>query len=198
MKGAAVPMSEIVLFNEGKAKCLLYFDKATGEVKATYKKTALLNYKLMRWMVNEYNNRRKTDIKSKLVNYGRQNTEMKTVQGKDTLRSDDLLMVNVRYHGQDQPKSLSQVEFTKLMMQRPSSKVWNDISYIQNYVTISRFLPENFIYSYYAPVDKENPKLTIDYSAVEGESEGGLNAQALKLCNTIGGYISKMHGIVSA
>jgi len=188
VKGAEVPIPEMILFSKGKARCVIHFDRNVNEIKGIYKKAALLHYKLMRWMINEYNSRRRTSIKSKIIAY--------EPSEQDMLRINDALMVNIRYYNKELPQSLSQVEFAKLMMERSSSKVWNEIEYIQNYVTVSKFLPENFFYSYNAPINKDNPKLPIDYLAEK--STKNLNAKAYRLCNTIGNYIAKTHGIVFA
>ena len=196
-KGPNIPIPEIILFDKGKPVCLLKYNKHTKEIKKNNNKAILQLPVLMEIMVNEYNNRRRSHIVSKVKVYSRPGTSVtsNTNNRIEKLKISEALMANVKYNNTITPSLLSQKQFTNFMMQQANSKIWCNISYIQNYVVVSTVISENYVYNYIAPINNTNPNIEIVYSLKH--MDNSFEGQSKKLCTIICDYISKVHDIVN-
>jgi len=172
-KGASVLIPELIIFESGKPKSFLYFDKTMSEVKITYNKYKLNIQHLMRIMSNYYREKRIHNLVNKT------NTESHNT----------LPMVNVRFL--DKKVDLTQGKFTQLMLERPTNKIWRDIVYIQNYVILSNNMPKFIKYIYLAPLNINNPREKVKYVC----DEFGENTVERQCC-IIAHYLSKIHLLV--
>ena len=186
---------EFILFNNGKPKCLIYYNRRLNEVKAIYDKEKLKHSKIMNFMLRQYNGRRNVVITSKIDNGSKK--ELLSDNSISALKISSTLMANVRYRNKNIENLLSQKEFIELMMERSSSDIWKNVLFIQSYVEITTFIPKTFIYTYNAPIDIENPKDAILYLENTEQNTTNFDTKAQNICNIIGEYVARTHGIVS-
>lgn len=179
-KGAPVLIPEIAIFDSGKPKGFLYFDKITNEIKAIYNKSRLNTQYLMKAMTGCYREKRAN-------NKGKANLQG-DVQTSSEQQS-ELPMVNVRYI--DKTVNLTQGKFTQLMLLLPTNKIWQEIVYIQNYVVLSKYMPRIIKHTYIAPIKINDPKEKIKYQCEEIYKN---NVE--KQCCIIAHYMSKVHFLV--
>ncbi len=110
-------------------------------------------------------------------------------------------MANIRLLEGDLEQPVSESDFLQLMLERPGSKRWHSISYIQNCIVTPNTSPGLLRCNYTAPYDQQTPQNPIKYSLHEYGSDQELRAHdscqfARKLCTIIGYYLSRVHHIV--
>ena len=197
-KGAPVPIPEIIIFNEGKPLYFLYYDKKGAEIKKVDDKSKMNLPYLMRFMICRYQNRRiGRDVIKPKVNTHSSIKEFEEDRIKPDRHSQhaEATMVNIKYVQNDECGFLSQAEFLEMMMKRPGSEIWQNISYIQNYIVTSSLMPEIFLHSYIAPLNPNYPTFKIRYSLPKTIATNN-NEKADQICNIIGCYLSQLYGLV--
>ena len=107
----------------------------------------------------------------------------------------------VRHRGKENVLTLADHEFMQMMMDRPGSKQWDEILYIQNYIVTPKSVAETLIFKFTAPANLNNPSGPIMYSLRDFESDEFLKINniyryAHKICMIIGYYLSKINGLV--
>lgn len=192
-KGASVAIPEIVLFAQGRPKCLVYFDSKGMEVRGVRKESKLKIQSLMKVLTSRYRAR----ISLYSTNKGKQGSVQLGAKQAEQQRSETgLSMVNVRF--KTGKSSLSQGKFTELMLERPSSRMWKEILYIQNYIVMSNVMPEVVNYVYIAPLSVSEPKEKIKYFFEDDGSNRSVTVRIQKLCTDLAHYLSKYRLIVRA
>jgi len=175
IKGAPIFISETITFNNGKPAKLYKFNKNLLEIQCftqeNFKQFNLIN--LMKIMLNSYKGHGQT--------------------------SKNCPMVIIRYNDFSS-KLLTEPEFIKFMMNRPSDKQWKNIEYIQSYITCGKMLASIFNFEYNAEINFKKPYETLYYSIANFKEDEILkNANtaeyANKIFNKIGYYLSKVHDI---
>ncbi len=107
----------------------------------------------------------------------------------------------VRRIGNHNPLLMSENELMLLMMERPGSKQWDNMHYLQNYIVTHKSLAEQLIHKYIAPIDFAKPEAEIRYTLRQFEADEVLKATniyryAEKICSVIGYYMAKVHMVV--
>lgn len=151
----------------------------------------LQSHELIKFMTKRYRGRKKLPAISLL-----QRLQFTSSPERHQIKVNEALMAKVEKINPENSTFITQRQFEDIMMERPSSKIWEDMVYIQNCVVVSCFVPENFIYNYNAPINQENPAAEIIYKTKSEPHENSDNSKACKICNEIGYYMSKVHKIV--
>ena len=195
-KGANVLVPETIVFLDGRPKCVIRYDRVNKELKGISKKSVMVLPKLMKIMLAVHYAKRKVPIVSKVKSFYNPRTSDDSNKKKrmDEVRLSDAIVVRVKY--KRSIEFLTYKEFISMMMERANDKIWRDVLYIENCITISTFLPENFIYIFIAPIDKKNPKTKIIYNAKEVRENDSFKAKAHAICITIANYLSKVRNLV--
>ena len=126
VKAIDVMIPEIIIFNNGRPKCVVKYDKRQKELKALVGKTMLEFPKLLKLLLDAYDSRRKPIITHKSL----QSRLMKVIQ-RNIFKISECLMVNIKYINTTNLLMLTQKELINLMNERPGSKIWKQISYIK-------------------------------------------------------------------
>jgi len=180
VKGVKIP--ETILYKEGKAKCLLYFSRREDIIIGVYENVHLQVHRLMKFMTKKYREREELPVLNLFARL------MSSSYTRKQIKVVEALMGTIKYNHMQNAKHITQKGFLELMMERASSKVWHNLSYIQNCVVVSRSFPETFIYSYNAKDSNKSIEIKLNENIIE--------LQAKHLCNTIGKHLLKVHGIV--
>jgi len=190
-KGAAIRIPEAIIFNCGRPKCLLYYNEATNEVKKIDDKSKMNNSNLMKIMISRYRIRRTGRIIIKAKVNRKLRSEINVTKDQSLAGT----MISIRREEEDECMYMTQLEFVRMMMERPGSELWHNVNLIQNYIVISNLMPEVFHYVYTAPINLQDPKAKISYPYLFSTTNDK-NEQAYGICSLIGRYMAKMRGIV--
>ncbi len=212
IKGAPVMLPETLVMCDDAKKTKKYFryDPKVPEVRMSPSEALRGSQHFMKHMLNAYRERKKAtethpDAGAKMDERAPKPPQQQSKQRPShhvTMAVVQLKLSSSANQGQDF-RLLTESEFVELMMDRPGSKQWAAVHYIQNYIVASaEVLAIPVPYEYEAPYDRSNKKAMIRYHVSDFKADSELKTGnslefARKICTVIGYYLSKIHHTVS-